>query len=314
MRIDKNTTPTAFISYSWDNDEHKEWVREFAARLRADGVDVTLDQWHAIPGDQLPQFMETAVRENDYVIAICTPRYRERSDNRAGGVGYEGDIMTAEASTTRNNRKFIPILCRGDWSSCAPSWLKGKYYIDLSGTPYSEDGYADLITTIHGTRPVPPPVGKPPSNHSPVMQSPRSTLRPKAPIKITGVIVDDVTTPRMDGTRGSALYAVPFQLSRHPSREWAEAFEQTWDHPPSGTNMHRPGIARVSGDRVILDGTTIEEVQNVHRETLVLVVNRVNELIEEYEAKKQRQAEAEAAKLAKHRNQVNELGRKITFE
>jgi TIR domain len=314
MRIDKNTTPTAFISYSWDNDEHKEWVREFAARLRADGVDVTLDQWHAIPGDQLPQFMETAVRENDYVIAICTPRYRERSDNRAGGVGYEGDIMTAEVSTTRNNRKFIPVLCRGDWSSSAPSWLKGKYYIDLSGTPYSKDGYADLITTIHGTRPAPPPIGKPPSHHSPVMWASRLASDPKSPIKITGVIVDDVTTPRMDGTRGSALYAVPFQLSRRPSIEWAEAFEHTWNHPPSWTNMHRPGIARVSGDRVILDGTTIEEVQNVHRETLVLVVNRVNELIEEYEAKKQRQAEAEAAKLAKHRNQVNQMGRKIRFE
>ena len=78
--------------------------------------------------------------------------------------------------------------------------------------------------------------------------------------------------------------------------------------------MHRPGIARVSGDRVILDGTTIEEVQNVHRETLVLVVDRVNELIEEYENKNQRQAEAEAAKLAKHKDQVNRFGSKIRFE
>jgi hypothetical protein len=39
------STPTAFISYSWDTEEHKAWVREFAARLRADGIDVTPDQW-----------------------------------------------------------------------------------------------------------------------------------------------------------------------------------------------------------------------------------------------------------------------------
>ena len=32
------STPTAFISYSWDTEEHKAWVREFAARLRADGI------------------------------------------------------------------------------------------------------------------------------------------------------------------------------------------------------------------------------------------------------------------------------------
>src|SRR6266851_2362114 len=111
----------------------------------------------------------------------------------------------------------------------------------------------------------------------------------------------------MDGTRGSALYAVPFQLSRRPSREWAEAFEHTWNHPPRLTNMHRPGIAMVSGDRVILDGTTIKEVQDVHRETLLVVVDRVNELIAEYEAKKQRRAEAEGAKVASHKEKVRDI-------
>ena len=309
-----NETPTAFISYSWDTDEHKAWVRELATRLRNDGVDVTLDQWHAIPGDQLPQFMETAVRENDYVIAICTPRYRERSDKRAGGVGYEGDIMTAEVSTTRNHRKFIPVLRSGDWASAAPSWLKGKYYVDLSGSRYSEDGYSDLLTTIHHTRAAAPPVGKPPSNQLRSTRTSPVASQPTGPIKITGVIVDDVTTPKMDGTRGSGLYAVPFQLSRRPSKEWAEAFEHTWKNPPRFTNMHRPGIGRVSGDRVILDGTTIEEVQNVHRETLILVVDRVNELVAEYEAKKRRQEEAEAARLANHTKQVNDLGKKIRFD
>ena len=33
------THPTVFISYSWDDDAHKEWVRQFATQLRADGVD-----------------------------------------------------------------------------------------------------------------------------------------------------------------------------------------------------------------------------------------------------------------------------------
>ena len=78
--------PKAFIHYSWDGDAHKEWVRQLAIRLRADGVDVTLDRWHAAPGEQIPAFMERAVRENDFVISICTPRYKERSDGRSGGV------------------------------------------------------------------------------------------------------------------------------------------------------------------------------------------------------------------------------------
>jgi len=149
---------SAFVSYSWDDDDHKEWVLSLAMRLRSDGVEAILDRWHTVPGDQLPQFMETAVRENDYVLIVCTPRYKDRSDKRVGGVGYEGDVMTAEVMTKRNNRKFIPILRQGSWEETAPSWLAGKCYVDLSASPYSEESYQDLLKTMLGTRPAPPPV------------------------------------------------------------------------------------------------------------------------------------------------------------
>jgi hypothetical protein len=33
--------PAAFISYSWDNDAHKNWGRELATRFRGDGLDVS---------------------------------------------------------------------------------------------------------------------------------------------------------------------------------------------------------------------------------------------------------------------------------
>ena len=41
--------------------------------------------------------------------------------------------------------------------------------------------------------------------------------------------------------------------------------------------MHRPGIARVDSDKIILDGTTIEEVKQYHRDTLILCVEKTNE-------------------------------------
>jgi hypothetical protein len=113
--------PSAFVSYSWDSDTHKAWVKDLAARLRADGIDVTLDHWSLAPGDQLPAFMEAAVRANDFVLIVCTPRYRDRSDQRMGGVGYEGDIMTAEVMAKRDHRKFIPILRSGEWDAASPS-------------------------------------------------------------------------------------------------------------------------------------------------------------------------------------------------
>jgi nucleotide-binding universal stress UspA family protein len=262
-------TPKAFISYSWETEEHRRWVLDFATRLRRDGVDVTLDQWEVQPGDQLPAFMERAVRENDYVLIVCTPHYKDRSEKRLGGVGYEGDIMTSEVMTQNNARKFIPIFRIGtSWQAAAPGWLAGKYYVDLSGSAYSEDRYQDLLTTLHGTRPSPPAIGKRPTvtGHSRLASTPAPpSERPVPPvfepIRIIGIVVDEITQPRLDGTPSSALYSVPFQPSRRPSYEWMEVFIEKWNHPRSWTSMHRPGIASISGDRVYLNGTTVEEVE-----------------------------------------------------
>src|SRR5690606_23141434 len=120
--------PKTFISYAWESDEAKAWTKLLATRLRGDGVDAKIDQWEVVPGDQMPHFMEKSVRDNDYVLIICTPKYKVKSDGRQGGDGYEGDIMTAEVLQTSNHRKFIPILRSGTAGTVMPTWLQGKYY------------------------------------------------------------------------------------------------------------------------------------------------------------------------------------------
>ena len=92
--------------------------------------------------------MEKEIRDNNYVLIICTPNYRMKSDQRKGGVGYEGDIMTAEVLIGGNHRKFIPILARGSWAESAPSWLKGKVYVDLGTEEKTEINYSDLTATL----------------------------------------------------------------------------------------------------------------------------------------------------------------------
>jgi hypothetical protein len=161
----------ANMSYSWDDEAHKEWVRQLATQLRHDGIDAHLDHWHAVPGDQLPQFMEREIRSNDYVLIVCTPKYKEKSDKRSGGVGYEGDIMTGEVFTTQNHRKFIPVLAKGSWSESAASWLSGKRYIDLSDDARYAPGYEELRKTICGTYAQPPPLGPPPPGYTPPAHS-----------------------------------------------------------------------------------------------------------------------------------------------
>jgi hypothetical protein len=312
--------PKVFISYSWDSNEHKAWTKQLATRLRGDGIDVTLDQWSVVPGDQLPKFMETAIRENSYVVIICTPNYKLKSDERKGGVGYEGDIMTAEVLTERNDRKFIAVLRSGSWDAAMPSWLKGKYSINLSGGSYSEEQYSDLLVTLHNAREQPPAIGRPPRFKSireeakKFYPSKEPVDAPFDPVRIEGILADEAGRPANDGTRGSALYSIPFKLSSAPSNDWSDLFIHTWDHPPRYTTRHRPGIARVQGDRIILTRTTIEEVKDVHRDTLKLVVETVNQQIAEQVRSRRAAEEARQHDEQQHRDNIRKLADDISFD
>lgn len=315
-----NTTPQAFISYSWDDDVHKQWVRNLAERLREDGVKAVLDQWETSPGDQLPAFMERTIRESKFVVIVCTPNYKNRSDSREGGVGYEGDIMTAEVMNEQNHRKFIPVLRSGNWSDVAPSWLSGKYYVNLSTESENyERNYKDLLNTLLGTRESPPPVESSHGEHAATATRQYKSTEPDSnagfeDIKITRVIVEKVTEPRNDGTPGSALYAIPFSLSKKPHPVWQKLFIKNWNHPPSFTNMHRPGIARIKGANVILDGTTIEEVEQHHRDTLQAAVNITNQQFRKWLNVQERIDVREKAMREDHRKRVESVSKRIEFD
>lgn len=305
--------PTSFISYSWEDDEHKKWVKDLASRLRQDGVDVRLDQWEVIPGDQLPSFMEKSIREIDYVLIICTPKYKRKSDNREGGVGYEGDIITGEVFQKQNHRKFIPILRKGVWNESAPSWISGKYYVDLRNITDIESNYNDLITTILNTREVAPPIGR--YQQSNAFKS--DPLKEESPIltevKIKGILVDEIGEPLNDGSPGSALYRVPFELNKLPDNLWSELFRYTWDRPPQFTMRHRPGIGYVNGNKIILERTTIEEVKEIHKDTLKLVVETVNKQHAEIMLKEKLKKEREEQERIRHQDNIRNTANDIDF-
>lgn len=294
-------------------------MRKLAERLRADGVDVTLDRWAAVPGDQLPSFMERAISENKFVVIVCTPQYKARSDAREGGVGYEGDIMTGEVMTQNNHRKFIPVWRAGRWSDAAPSWLAGKYHINLTRDPYSERDYEDLVRTLLEIRETAPPLGAPMATvKQAVTRAQTASADGGTPkfedIWITRLVVEDVTDPRGDGTPGSALYAVPFALSRRPPAEWAQLFVDIWDHPPKWSTMHRPGIASIRGATVVLDGTTIDEVESVHRDTLQLVLDESNRRYRESQEQQEQQRAREQAEREEHQRRIGETSKRIRFD
>lgn len=303
--------PKVFISYSWEDESHKLWVKELADKLLADGIDATVDQYDLSLGDRLPQFMGQSISGADYVLIICTPTYKEKSDARKGGVGYEGHIISAELLSCGNERKFIPVIRKGTIAQSLPKCLSGKLGLDLTEGSHYETGYRDLVTTIYGAQRK-PPLGNIPSRvNTNIVKS--VSVNEDEPIKILGIIADEVTVPKMDGTRGSALYKIPFRLSKTPSRLWAQLFLATWQSPPTWSTMHRFGIASVYGDKVILDGTTIEEVRDYHRDTLLLCVEEANKkeaaILQE---EKERQSR-EKARKDQHYHNVNSVIGEIKF-
>lgn len=136
-------SPTCFISYSWDSHEHRNWVRKLAEDLQAHGVEVRLDSYTE-PGSSITQFAETAVRESDYVILVCTPKFSSKANARTGGVGYEAQVVTGEIFHDSVRRKFIPILRSGTAAQSLPSYLKGKLAVDFR----LEESYRDSLEAV----------------------------------------------------------------------------------------------------------------------------------------------------------------------
>ena len=304
----ENNVPKVFISYSWESKEHSDWVNSLADKLLADGIEAIIDSYDVSPGDRLPKFMESSIKDSDYVIIICTEEYKRKANNREKGVGYESHIISAELYNNHNDRKFIPIIRQGEFNTAIPTYLDGKLAIDLRGNSYNETSYKDLIASIFKVKKK-PKVGIRPyylDEYEPISIEGED-------IKIIGIISNEVTLPRNDGTRGSALYSIPFRLSSKPTRIWSELFLKNWDYPPRFTSMHRPGIARVASDKIILDGTTIEEVKQYHRDTLILCVEKTNEEEKQIRKREEQLKRKKQEERENHYRNIDDISKDIKF-
>jgi TIR domain len=159
---------TVFMSYSWDSDDHKNWVRLLAERLVSNGVHVFLDQWDVQYGESLTQFMDEKIPESDFVLIICTPAYAVKSVRRQGGVGYEAQIVSARIAASIPRSKFVPVIRIGELKpgapDCAiPSHFQGIRTIDMRQEAQHNAMFENLLRHIYGQ----PAVKRPPRGKAP---------------------------------------------------------------------------------------------------------------------------------------------------
>jgi len=172
--------PKVFISYSHDNQVHKDWVLALATRLVANGVDVLLDQWDLTLGSDLPRFMETGLTAAQRVLAVCSDPYVEKANVGVGGVGYEKMILTAQLMKNISGDRIVPIIRNNLSLSPTPTFLGTRVYVDFRDDLAYESRYAELLRDIHGQQIRPrPPLGANPFTVVPVATAPLISFGPE---------------------------------------------------------------------------------------------------------------------------------------
>ncbi|MEQ9844044.1 SEFIR domain-containing protein [Pectobacterium brasiliense] len=104
--------PKLFISYSWSNPTHEQWVIDLANELTESGIHVILDKWDLKEGHDSVAFMEKMVTDPQItkVAIICDEIYASKADGRAGGVGTETQIISREVYENQEQGKFVAII------------------------------------------------------------------------------------------------------------------------------------------------------------------------------------------------------------
>ena len=154
--------PKVFISYSHDNDVHKDWVLQLATRLRSNGVDVLLDRWDLSLGSDIASFIERGLSHSNRIGCICSEAYVKKANEKSGGVGYEKQIMTAKMMHNLNTEWIVPVI-RNNNSGEVPTFLDGKLHINFENNSLYESNYEKLLRELLDDPVLPiPPIGKNP--------------------------------------------------------------------------------------------------------------------------------------------------------
>lgn len=157
--------PKVFISYSWSNQEHEQWVIDFATELRKNGVDIILDKWELKEGNDVITFMETMVKDCEKVIIVCDRIYAEKANDRKGGVGTETQIISKEIYDKTDQNKFVVVVTEKDENGepFLPIYYKSRKYIDLSDPDSYIENFEILLRWIYDE----PLYKKPPLGNKP---------------------------------------------------------------------------------------------------------------------------------------------------
>jgi len=293
---------SVFLSYSWAD---KQLARDLKAGLDDAGCRVWIDEGELRVGDSIVESVSAALDQVDFVAVLVSAASVDSNWCRK---------EVALAMTGEIAQQGVTVLPLKVGAVTMPPTLKDKLYVPVDPTDVP-GAVAALLRSIR--KHLDPPAALPPKRRPVVSRQWTPTppsAEPHGPLHVVGVDRQGITSPRNDGTRGSGLCAVPLLLSATPDPLWAKLLVKNWDNPPQFSTMHRPGIAKVTGNRIVLDGTTAEEFTRHHKQTLDLAVAATNTQHAEHRRREQAANQAAHDDARRHKDHVDRALASLSFD
>ncbi|HLK55598.1 MAG TPA: toll/interleukin-1 receptor domain-containing protein [Chthonomonadaceae bacterium] len=156
--------PKLFISYSHDSAEHAANVLALADSLRANGIDVILDQYvNPAPDEGWTHWMERNLDRADFVVMICTSTYLRRvkgeeSPGIGHGVRWEGNLIYNRIyGDAPKASRYIPVLLPGSTSADIPLSVQHHRFYVIAKFDFTDPGYEALYRHLTGQHATPAP-------------------------------------------------------------------------------------------------------------------------------------------------------------
>lgn len=153
--------PRVFVSYTGENSQNREWVKEFVIKLRNNGVNARVDIYHLMPGQDLPQWMTNELIMADKVLLICDKHYVQKADSRNGGVGWEAMIIQGDMLANNHSGKYICIVREESIDQAMPIFMKSRYALHWMEPEITEKKFEELLYCLFDCN-IEPELGKPP--------------------------------------------------------------------------------------------------------------------------------------------------------
>ena len=126
--------------------------RDFANRLRGEGIEAEIDQFIVQPPEGWTDWMARQIRELDFTLLVCTETYLRRVNGdeeygRGLGVRWEGKLIhNAIYRDAGHNRRFVPVYFEPEDKRHVPDILFDSNHFCVT----TEDGWHRLLLHLDG--------------------------------------------------------------------------------------------------------------------------------------------------------------------